>query len=293
MRQYIDAVNKLYQDDVSSLTEALDGATDYEIDLIFESMDTEDLFALNRKLMEFNQPSDQDVGLMTKIGAKIFGQQWAAEREGAMQAMDDQNKFMTDWGKYSKRFNQQLTVDNLKKFLKTQYKMGDATYDEAAKQVEPETDRATGKITNINEFIPALSYAYFYGVGDAIEKRAEEKHIDIDDLGYDELPQNNTKPKAQPASGGQGAAPAGNKAPEDATAGEEASAEPAGDQSNSMNASQISQKMGKTLNSLHVSANDRQQAIKDAKKGFTQSYSRNSRALAAIGYSYLKAISAA
>lgn len=291
MRDYINAVDAFFQDDISTLTEALGSASEYEISLILESMDEEDLFALNRKLMEFNQPSDQDVGLMTKIGAKIFGDQWAAEREGAMQAMDDQAKFMSDWGKYSKRFKQELTVQNLKQFLKTQYKMGDATYDEAIKQVQPETDRATGKIININDFIPALSYAYFYGVGDAIEKRAEEKRIDIDDLGYDDLPQNNTKPKPQGGGSGGSKPSSGDEevaAPEDKT-------EPTGKETSdpgSQSAAAISSKMGKTLNSLHISASERQQAINDAKRGFTQSFSKNSRTLAALGYSYLKAIGA-
>ncbi|MCK9529406.1 MAG: hypothetical protein M0R77_02385 [Gammaproteobacteria bacterium] len=288
MREYIDAVTKLYQDEMSTLTESLGNASEYELDLILESMDKEDLFALNRKLMEFNHPSDQDVSLMTKIGAKIFGQQWAAERQGAMQAMDDQAKFMADWGKYSKRFNQELTVDNLKQFLKTQYKMGDATFNDAVKQVKPETDRATGKIVNIEDFIPALSFAYFYGVGDAIETRAEEKHIDIDDLGYENLPQNQTKFKAEPETNA-------NKSGEEAADGEEDKSQATGSEpadAGSLSASQISTKMGKTLNSLHISAADRQQAINDAKRGFTQSFSKNSRTLAALGYSYLKAINA-
>lgn len=289
MRQYIEAVKKLYQDDISTLTESLNRASEYEIALILESMDNKDLFALNRKLMEFNHPSDQDVGLMTKIGAKIFGQQWAAERQGAMQAMDDQAKFMSDWAKYSARFKQELTINNLKQFLKTQYKMGDETFNDAVKQVKPETDRATGKIVNIEDFIPALAFAYFYGVGDAIEQRAEEKHIDIDDLGYDQLPQNNTKPAPQPSQGNA-------KAGGDSAAEPEDASEPAGKEQadpGSLSAAQISSKMGRTLQSLHISTSDRQQAINDAKKGFTQSFSKNSRTLAALGYSYLKAINAA
>ena len=39
MREYIDAINKLYQDDLSTLTEALSNASEYEIDLILELED--------------------------------------------------------------------------------------------------------------------------------------------------------------------------------------------------------------------------------------------------------------
>lgn len=282
MRQYIDAINKLYESELTPLEEALESASEFEIDLILETMDDEMALNFNRKLMEFNKPSNSDVGLMTKIGAKVFGQQWAAERQGAQQALDDKAKFNADWAKFSKRFNLEMTEDNLKQFLKTQYKMGDETYETAVKQVKPETDRATGVIDNIDEFIPALSFAYFYGVGDAIEKRAEEKQIDIDALGYDDLPNNETSGPASP----QAAAVAG-----DAT--EQGNTAPQTTEPGNLSASQISTKMGRTLGSLHVSAADRQQAMNDAKKGFNQSFSKNSRTLAAIGYSYLKAINAA
>lgn len=288
MREYIDAINKLYQDDLSTLTEALAGANEYEIDLILESMDEQDLYSLNRKLMEFDDVDENDFNLMTKIGAKIFGSGWANDKLGALQAMKDQEKFNSEWKKFSTRFNMKLTADNLKKFAKAQWQMSPQTVDKAFAQAKPKLNRQ-GEIQNIQDIIPALSYEYFMGMGDAIEKRAEEKHIDIDNLGYDQLPQNQTTaaPSPAPAAGGQNA-PAG----QPAQGAQEPAGQPATDQSDSLSASQISTKMGKTLNSLHISAGDRQQAIDDAKKGFTQSFSRNSRTLAALGYSYLKAINA-
>lgn len=288
MREYINAVNNLYSDAELTLSESLQGATDFEIDLIIESMDAESLMELKSKIMEFEDPSPNDVGLLTKIGSKIFGNQWASERQGALQAMNDKNKFMADWGKYSKRFNVPMTVENLKEFLKNEYQMGDKSFDMASKKVKPAVDRRTKEITNIDQFIPALSYAYFYGVGDQIEQRAEEKKIDIDSLGYDQLPNNDTgaAPTAAPGSKPtQGAAPT---APGDASG----AAPTAGKDTGTLTGQQISTKMNKTLSGLHISADQRKQAMADSKKGFTQSFSKNSRTLAAIGYSYLKAIGA-
>src|SRR5690606_23834309 len=127
-------------------------ASDFEIDLILESMDEESIVELAEKLMEFEDPSSQDISLLTKIGAKIFGNQWAAKRQGALQAMDDQEKFLADWGKYSTRFNVPMTVDNLKEFLKNEYQMGDQSFELASKKVKPTTDRRTKVITNIEDF---------------------------------------------------------------------------------------------------------------------------------------------
>lgn len=290
MREYIDAVNKLYSNTELTLSESLQGASDFEIDLIIESMDDESLMELKSKIMEFEDPSPNDVGLLTKIGAKIFGNQWASERQGALQAMNDRNKFMADWGKYSKRFNVPLTVENLKEFLKNEYQMGDKSFELASKKVKPTVDRRTKEVTNIDQFIPALSYAYFYGVGDQIEQRAEEKKIDIDALGYDQLPNNDTdvKPSANNAAAAQGVAG-------DAQAGDNGQAPTAPSNAKdggALTGQQISTKMNKTLSGLHVSTDQRKQAMADAKKGFTQSFSKNSRTLAAIGYSYLKAIGA-
>lgn len=288
MREYIDAINKLYQDDLSTLTEALSNASEYEIDLILESMDAEDAANLGRKLMEFDDVDERDFGLMTKIGAKIFGSGWASDKLGALQAMKDQEKFNSEWKKFSTRFNLQLTVDNLKKFAKAQWEMSPETADKALAEVKPKVDRK-GVIQNIQDIIPALSYQYFMGMGDAIEKRAEEKHIDIDNLGYEQLPQNQSKFKP---TGNGGNTEAGDN--ETAQDGEDNKQQGAAKQEDpgSLTGSQISAKMGKVLSSLHISTSDRQQAINDAKKGFTQSFSKNSRTLAALGYSYLKAVDA-
>lgn len=282
MKEFIKAVNNMYSSDVESLSESLQNASDFEIDLILESMDEESMVELADKLMEFEDPSSQDIGLLTKIGAKIFGNQWASKRQGALQAMEDQEKFLADWGKYSTRFNVPMTVDNLKEFLKNEYQMGDQSFELASKKVKPVADRRTKVINNIEDFIPALAYAYFYGVGDQIEQRAEEKHIDIDALGYDEIPNNSTdvKPTAKSSS-----------KPSEDDAGSQNTTSMASDDG-MLTGQKISTQMNKTLSSLHVSNDQRRQAMVDSKKGFTQSFSKNSRTLAAIGYSYLKAIGA-
>ena len=165
--------------------------------------------------------------------------------------------------------------------------MGDETYELATTKVRPKTDRATGTIENIDEFIPALAFAYFYRVGDQIEKRAEEKRIDIDALGYDDLPNNETDVKLAPGAADDVAGKANQPA-----AGEQPSQPANSMDSKDLSTDQISKKMGNVLSSLHISTDSRQQAMIDAKRGFTQSFSKNSRTLAAIGYAYLKAIGA-
>lgn len=287
MKNYIDIINNMYEQEAKSLTESLRDASDFEIDLILESLDEAELSDLRDRLMEFDQPSDQDMSLLTKIGAKIFGQQWAQERQSAAQSMQDYDQFMSNWTKYSKRFNLKLTPENLKDFAKNEYGMKDSTYQMALAKAKPKVDPRTKEISNMQQMVPALAYAYFYGMEDAVEKRAEEKQIDIDALGFNDLPNNDTKYQAPAAK---------------AVAGDDKAGQPAGQPANQQNnqggdagnlsASQISTKMGKVLSGLHVSSEARQQAMTDAARGFNQSFSKNSRTLAAIGYAYLKAISA-
>lgn len=293
MKEYIDIVNSLYEFESKTLAESLQDASEFEIDLILESMDSTELVQLKDSLMEFTKPSDSDVSLLTKIGGKIFGGQWAEDRIGNMRAMNDAAQFNSDWNLYSKRFKKPLTVDNLKKFLEIEYKMSGKTADEAFKEAPPEVDRRTQEISNMDEVIPALAHAYFYAVGDAIEQRAEEKHIDIDDLGYDDIPNNNTDFTPSPAAakavaGGQGAQ--SGQPNQDGQPGQPTNNTPA--DAGDLSGAAISKKMGNVLGSLHVSTDARQQAMNDAKKGFQQSFSKNSRTLAAIGYAYLKAIGA-
>jgi len=49
MREYINIVNGLYEPESKTLAESLQTATDFEIDLILESMEDPELFELNRK----------------------------------------------------------------------------------------------------------------------------------------------------------------------------------------------------------------------------------------------------
>ena len=110
--------------------------------------------------------------------------------------------------------------------------------------------------------------------------------IDIDDLGYGDLPNNDTK---YVAPGGAQAAQA--VAGDQNQPAQQGPAQGGGD-AGSITGQQISTKMSKVLNSLHVSADDRRRAMDDSKKGFNQSFSKNSRTLAALGFAYLKAIDA-
>lgn len=292
MREYINIVKSMNENETKTLSESLRDASEFEIDLILESMEKEELLAFSRKLFEFSDVDANDLGLLTKIGAKVFGQQWASEKLGAMQAMEDLNKFNSDWSRWSARYKQPLTVQNLKKFVRAQYKMSEETVDKALKEVQPTIDPNTNEIENIDQIVPELSYQFFLGVGDAVEKRAEENHIDIVDLGFNNLPNNETKPKpASPSAQAVVGDDSKTNQPKQPTQPEKPNAPVVGD--NDLNAATISKKMGATLNSLHVSSDARRQTMDDAKKGFQQSFSKNSRTLAAIGYSYLKAIGAA
>lgn len=110
-----------------------------------------------------------------KMATRIFGGTTAAKVKGAYRAFKNAKAFNKAWSSFSTEYNLKPTTENIKKFLKTQYDLDDSVWAAASKQVPPQVDK-DGKVTNMDDMIPALAYHYHHG----IEQKIDDKMDDID-----------------------------------------------------------------------------------------------------------------